>query len=305
MQIRRRLAAEESIVVETRERPGDEWKAGDAAAVFGFRSAFSPSWEAERALAHGAVEGDLVLPFQPLSFRDFMLYEQHNIGAARGYVRRYRRGVSRLAQVYETITRSVFPAFRPKPLWYKQPVYYMSNAATIVPSGTAVRTPQYTKALDYELELAFVLRSPLFNASPAEAEQAISAFVVLCDFSARDVQIPEMNSGFGPQKAKHFVTSLSGTAVTAAEVVPHWTDLRARVSINGEIVASPDATRPRWSLGEMLAHASADEQLLPGELFATGTFVGGSGMEIGRWLETGDSLRLDIDGVGVIEHDIV
>ncbi|MEV6712760.1 fumarylacetoacetate hydrolase family protein [Lentzea sp. NPDC051208] len=305
MQIRRRLAAEESIVLETREQPGDEWEISDATTVFGHRSAFTPSWEVERALALGVVEGDFVLPFQPLSFRDFMLYEQHNIGAARGYVSRYRRGVAKLARVYETVTRLVFPAFRPKPLWYRQPIYYMSNATTIVPSRTPVRTPDYTKALDYELELAFVLGSPLLNASPAEAERAIAAFVVLCDFSARDVQIPEMDSGFGPQKAKHFLTSLSSTAVSASEILPHWTDLRSEVTINGKSVAKPDASGPRWSLGEMLAHASASEQLLPGELFATGTFVGGSGMEIGRWLKPGDFLRLDIDGVGTIEHRIV
>ena len=305
MQIRRRLTAAESIVVETREQPGDEWVPGDATEAFGYTSAFAPAWEVERALAHGVAEGDLVLPFQPVSFRDFMLYEQHNIDAARGYVRRYRRGVARLAGAYETVTRSVFPAFRPKPLWYKQPTYYMGNAVTIVPSGTPVRTPRYTTALDYELELAFVLGRPLLDASPAEAERAISAFVVLCDFSARDVQIPEMNSGFGPQKAKHFVTSLSGTAVSASDILPRWTELRSEVTVNGESVARPDATRPRWSLGEMLAHASASEQLLPGELFATGTFIGGSGMEVGRWLKPGDLLRLGIDGVGAIEHRIV
>lgn len=305
MQIRRRLSAEDSLVVETREGPGDEWAVADATAAFGHRSAFAPAWEVEQALAHGAVEGDLVLPFQPLSFRDFMLYEQHNVDAARGYVRRYRSGVARLARGYETVTRSVFPAFRPKPLWYKQPIYYMGNAATIVPSGTPVRAPRYTQALDYELELGFVLGSPLLDASPAEAEQAIAAFVVLCDFSARDVQIPEMNSGFGPQKAKHFVTSLSGTAVDAASVLPQWTTLRSEVTINGQTVARPDGSRPRWSLGEVLAHASAGERLLPGELFATGTFVGGSGMEIGRWLKPGDFLRLDVEGVGTIEHRVV
>jgi 2-keto-4-pentenoate hydratase/2-oxohepta-3-ene-1,7-dioic acid hydratase in catechol pathway len=305
MQIRRRLTAEHSVVVETREQPGDEWTSGDPAAVLGHRSAFTPAWEAERALACGAVEGDLVLPFQPLSFRDFMLYEQHNIGAARGYVNRYRGGVARLARAYETVTRSVFPAFRPKSLWYEQPIYYMGNAATIVPSGTPVRAPHYTRALDYELELAFVLGRPLLNASPAEAESAIAAFVVLCDFSARDVQIPEMDSGFGPQKAKHFLTSLSSTAVSASAVLPQWTGLRSEVTINGESVARPDASRPRWSLGEVLAHASASEQLLPGELFATGTFVGGSGVEIGRWLKPGDFLRLDVEGVGTIEHRVL
>jgi 2-keto-4-pentenoate hydratase/2-oxohepta-3-ene-1,7-dioic acid hydratase in catechol pathway len=69
-------------------------------------------------------------------------------------------------------------------------MYYMSNANTIVPSGTPVAFPPYSTALGYELELAVVLREPLRDATPAQAEAAIGVAVVLCDFSARDVQSP-------------------------------------------------------------------------------------------------------------------
>ena len=51
---------------------------------------------------------------------------------------------------------------------------------------------------------------------------AIGAAVVLCDSTARDMQMPEMNMGFGPQKSKHFLTSISATAVTAEEIVADW-----------------------------------------------------------------------------------
>ena len=304
MQIRRRLAADGTIVVETREHDTSSWQHSDPKTALGYEPAFSPAWEVAQAAAHRAGEEGVVLPFQPLSFRDFMLFEEHNIGAARGYVGRFRPHLARLATGFEAITRSTFPPFRPHRLWYRQPTYYMGNAATIVPSGTPVSAPPYTQALDYELELGFVLRDPLLNASPAEAEDAIGSFVLLCDFSARDVQIPEMNSGFGPQKSKHFLTSLATTAVTATDLLPIWTRLRSTVTINGEVVARPDARKPRWSLGEVLAHASAGEQLYPGELFGTGTLTDGCGMEIGRWLQPGDQLRLEMEGVGVIEHAI-
>jgi 2-keto-4-pentenoate hydratase/2-oxohepta-3-ene-1,7-dioic acid hydratase in catechol pathway len=59
----------------------------------------------------------------------------------------------------------------------------MGNHLAFVPSGTPVKGPTYSKALDYELELGFVLSRPLFNASPEEAIAAIGAFVVLNDFS--------------------------------------------------------------------------------------------------------------------------
>lgn len=304
MQIRRRLAAEATLVVETRENDTGTWQRSDPNTALGYEPAFSPAWEVAQAVAHDNGDEHAVLPFQPLSFRDFSIFEGHNLNAAHGYVGRFRPWLAQVAKGYEAITRSTFPPLRPNRLWYRQPTYYMGNATTIVPSGTPVSAPPYTQALDYELELAFVLRDPLLNASPAEAEDAIGSFVLLCDFSARDVQIPEMNSGFGPQKAKHFLTSLATTAVSATDILPVWTGLRSTVTINGEVVARPDASKPRWSLGELLAHASAGEPLQPGELFGTGTITNGCGMEINRWLQPGDQLRLEMEGVGVIEHAI-
>ena len=69
--------------------------------------------------------------------------------------------------------------------------------------------------MDFELEIGFVLKAPLYDASPREALDAIGAFVVVNDFSARDVQRSEMATGLGPQKSKHFASSMSVLAVTA------------------------------------------------------------------------------------------
>lgn len=245
------------------------------------------------------------LPFQPLSFRDFMLYEKHAIDSTRGYVRRFMPGAYRAASAYERLTGRTFPRFKPKPLWYHQPIYYMGNHLTFVPSGTQVKAPAYSNALDYELELGFVLSRPLFNATAEQAIQAIGAFVVLCDFSARDVQRVEMESGFGPQKAKHFLSSMSGVAVTADEILPNEQKLSATVEIDGRVVVRTSTAGMQYTLGEVLAHASKDEHLYPGELFGTGTLPGGSGMENGYWLQRGTDLRLSIDGVGEIRHTIL
>ena len=61
----------------------------------------------------------------------------------------------------------------------------------------------------------------------------------------------------------------------------------------------------RWSLGEVLAHASRGEQLYPGELFGTGTLPGGSGIEHGRLLERGDTIALCIQGIGGLTNRII
>jgi len=146
----------------------------------------------------------VVLPdVQPVSLCDFSLSEQHNTDAAHGYARRFMPRTARLAAAVETATRRPLPAMRPSRLWYAQPIYYLNNPMTFIPSGKPVDFPSYSQALDYELQLAYVIGEPLQNAAPADAERAITAFVIMCDFSARDVQIPEMRSGMGPQKAKH------------------------------------------------------------------------------------------------------
>lgn len=250
-------------------------------------------------------ETPAVLPFEPASFRDFMLFEEHVIGATRGYVKRFMPGAYRIARAYEAVTGRTFPRFKPTTLWYRQPIYYMGNHLNFVPSGTPIATPSYTHALDYELELGFVLDKPLRNATPADATAAIGAFVVVCDFSARDVQKAEMDSGFGPQKSKHFLSSMSPVAVPAAHILPRIDALTGTVEIDGKAAARCYTRGMRYSLGEVLAHASRDEQLHPGELFATGTLPGGSGMENGCWLSSGSRLRLTIDGVGTVEHVIL
>jgi 2-keto-4-pentenoate hydratase/2-oxohepta-3-ene-1,7-dioic acid hydratase in catechol pathway len=245
-----------------------------------------------------------VLPFQPRSFRDVLLYQDHWINSSRGYVRRFMPSAFRVTSAYERLTGTTFPAFRPPQLFHTQPVYYFGNHLTIVPSGVPVAIPSFTQALDYELELGFVLAKPLRNATAQEAIEAIGGFVVINDFSARDIQRDEMRSGFGPQKSKHFLSSMSATLVTPEDILPRIEALEAAIEINGRRIASLSSAGMRFSLGEVLAYLSKDEQLHPGELIATGTLPGGSGLETRRLLAKSDELRLIIEGVGEITHTI-
>lgn len=298
----RRVRTESGLRTEYRAAEGDWRTAPDTTALGG--RVFDASWEvaqADRQLQHSPH----LLPFQPLSFRDFMLYEQHNVDAARGLIRRFHPGLYRAAAAYEKLSGRPAPQLRPKPLFYRQPIYYMGNAHTFVPTGTPITAPAYSLALDFELELGFVLSAPLLDATPAEALDAIGAFVLVNDFSARDVQRAEMDSGFGPQKSKHFTSSMSEVAVTADEVLPRIDDLTGSVAINGATVSIVRSRGMQHSIGEVLAHASRSEQLHAGELFATGTLTGGSGMEVGKWLRPGDTLMLTLDGVGDVEHTII
>jgi 2-keto-4-pentenoate hydratase/2-oxohepta-3-ene-1,7-dioic acid hydratase in catechol pathway len=294
--------------IDTYVDNGDGWQlAGETsstAGVFTVPRAFTPEFELARYDRLGLADGDTVLPICPVSFRDFMVFEKHAVDAARGMARRFVPAGYRFGRAYETLTRRTFPAFRPHRLWYRQPVYYMSNALTMVPSGIPVAFPSYSRALDFELELGVVLGAPLRDATVEQAAAAIAAVVVINDFSARDVQLAEMRSGFGPQRSKHFTSSMSATAVAGQAVADRLDRLTATVAINGSTLVRTGTQAMRYSMAEAIAHVSQSEQLYPGELLCTGTLPGGSGMELGHWLSPGDELRLEIDGIGVIEHRI-
>lgn len=114
-----------------------------------------------------------------------------------------------------------------------------------------------------------------------------------------------MASGFGPQKAKHFCNAISKVVVTADEILPRWCNLEGHVRLNGERIGEVGTAGARWSLGEVLAHASFCEPLQPGEFFGSGTLPGGSGIETGRLLQDGDKIEVGIEDIGTLTNPIV
>jgi len=261
--------------------------------------------EAEREEGAPAepAEGAL-LPFEPTSFRDFMLYEKHAINATRGWLKRFMPRAYRIVNIFERISGRPHAKVRPSALWYQRPIYYLGNARAFLTEGAEVPWPGYTAALDYELELGFVLTRPLRDADPAEALAAIGAFFVLNDYSARDVQAAEMRSGFGPVKAKNFATGIGAEVVTADEVLPGWQQLRGRIKLDGETVCEGSAAGPHFDLGEAVAYASLGEPLEAGAVLATGTFPGCSALESERWPRPGTVVTAEIEGVGSLTQRI-
>jgi 2-keto-4-pentenoate hydratase/2-oxohepta-3-ene-1,7-dioic acid hydratase in catechol pathway len=221
-----------------------------------------------------------------------MLYEQHWVDASRGYVRRFMPWALGFTSAWESLLGKPFPAFRPPKLGRQQPLYYFGNHLTIVPSGVPVQAPHYSQVLDYELELGWVLRKPLLNAGVDEALDAVGGYVVVNDWSAREVQRAEMASGFGPQQCKHFLTSMSLTLATAEDLGSRVSTLGARVEINGRCVTRTSTAGMSHSIGQVLSHLSQGTQLYPGELIASGTMPGGSGMESGHWLKPSFEARV-------------
>ncbi|MCP4413187.1 MAG: fumarylacetoacetate hydrolase family protein [Gammaproteobacteria bacterium] len=244
------------------------------------------------------------LPFQPLSYRDFMLYEEHYIEAKRGFVSKYIPNLLPLINIYERVANKTFPKLKPEKRWYEYPIYYLGNHLTFIKNGSAVDIPPYSKELDYELELGVVISKPLYNATAEEAQEAMGGFVVFNDFSARDVQADEMKCGFGPMKSKNFANSISSVVVSADKILPIIDKLKVQVYINDELIMQNTTSNMYYSLAEAIAYASWQEQLYPGEFFGSGTIPGCTGIENGQMLNSGDIIRLEIIEIGKLENTV-
>jgi fumarylacetoacetate (FAA) hydrolase len=189
------------------------------------------------------------------------------------------------------------------PHWYEAPAFYFSNPAAILGPGEEVRRPEATQMLDFELEVAAVIG----------ADTEIAGFTLMNDWSARDVQGGEVTVGLGPAKAKDFGTSLGPWIVTPDELPYEDGRLRiaGRVLVNGTELSSSTAADQHFGWPEIVAHAARATRLRPGDVLGSGTLTGGCLLELNleaaepRWIEPGDVVALEADGLGRLENPVI
>lgn len=272
----------------------------------GGEASLTSAREAIAAAAETADPEQAALPFQPRSIRAYMLWEDHVVNSSRALVKRFfPRPIARVVGGYERLTGRTFPKLKPNSRYYEAPVFYLANHTSVLADGEEMWWPSHTKALDFELELACVLARPLVDATPAEATEAVGGWFVLNDWTARDVQADDARRNvFGPViKAKTFATSI-GPDVLTADALPDWTAVTGRVRVDGEVWCEGRTAEPQHSLGEMLAYASAGEKLDAGDVISTGTMPSCCGLELDRWIQTGQTVELEIDGIGTLTNRI-
>jgi 2-keto-4-pentenoate hydratase/2-oxohepta-3-ene-1,7-dioic acid hydratase in catechol pathway len=226
----------------------------------------------------------------PPTFRDFYAFEQH-VGTM------WKRRDMEIPEA-----------------WYRLPIFYFSNTSEMRGPGDPVWAPRGSAELDYELEVAALVDTPVRDLDAARGEEAIGGYTILNDWSARDLQREETTVRLGPAKGKDFASSIGPWLVTPDELADTRSgkgyDLAMTGAVNGSELSRGTWSSAHFSFGEMVERASADVRLRPGDLLGSGTVGTGCLLEVrdeilGRYLEPGDTVTLAIERLGELAAPVV
>jgi fumarylacetoacetate (FAA) hydrolase len=232
------------------------------------------------------------LPLPPIaSIRDFYAFEQHVKTCRR------QRGLDMV------------------PEWYKVPVFYFSNPAGVIGHDDPVSAPKNNQALDYELELACIIgKAGRDIPDDDRALDYVAGFTIMNDWSARDLQRLEMAVGLGPSKGKDFATSLGPELVTFDELQDRYQNGRLHLEmtarVNDRTLSRGNSGDMYWTWPQLIAHASRDVWLRPGDVLGSGTVGTGCILEltpeaVGGWLKPGDVVELTIERLGTLRNRVI
>ncbi len=208
------------------------------------------------------------------------------------------------------------------------PIFYFTNHNSIQGPGAIHCMPDHFEKLDFELEAAIVICKHGKNIKAADADEYIGGLMIMNDMSARRLQMEEMLLNLGPAKGKDFSTVIGPMLVTLDElehlVVPckenhtgkSW-NLKMKCSVNGIQVSSGNVADMDWTFAEIIERASYGVNIYAGDVIGSGTVGTGCFLELNgtgklanasykeQWLQNGDKVEMEIDGLGKLSNTIV
>jgi 2-keto-4-pentenoate hydratase/2-oxohepta-3-ene-1,7-dioic acid hydratase in catechol pathway len=185
----------------------------------------------------------------------------------------------------------------------KVPTIFMKLASALVGHGAAIKLPSISTQPDYEAEFAAVVGTGGSNIAKEDWEKHIFGYSILNDVSARDIQLSTTQWTLG--KSFNTFAPLGPAIVTKDEIAdPH--QLAIKLSIDGEVLQHSNTRELIFKLPELIAYLSSITPLLPGDIISTGTPAGvGLGRTPQRWLREGETVTIEIDGLGSLVNPVV
>jgi 2-keto-4-pentenoate hydratase/2-oxohepta-3-ene-1,7-dioic acid hydratase in catechol pathway len=174
----------------------------------------------------------------------------------------------------------------------KEPLLFMKPSTAVIASGSAIQYPPQSSRVDYEGELALVIGDRCSNCTPEQARTKIWGFTIANDVTARDLQ----KSDGQWTRAKGFDTFCPLGPWIVRELS---TAARLQTFLNDSLVQSASIDEMAFSPEVLVSYISQAITLLPGDVVLTGTPEG-----VGA-VQSGDRIRIEIEGIGSLENLVV
>lgn len=214
------------------------------------------------------------------------------------------------------------------PEFDQYPIFYFTNHNAIQGPGEIRCMPDHFQKLDFELEAAIVTCKKGRNIKAEEADNYIAGYMIMNDMSARTLQMEEMLLNLGPAKGKDFSTVIGPMLVTPDELEPYKVpakeghvgnsyNLKMRCLVNGVQVSEGSMGDMDWTFAEILERCAYGVDIIPGEVIGSGTVGTGCFLELNgtgllndpnykvQWLQPGDVVEMEIEGLGKLVNTIV
>ncbi|MDF3313172.1 fumarylacetoacetate hydrolase family protein [Rhodococcus sp. T2V] len=203
------------------------------------------------------------------------------------------------------------------PIWFEIPIFYYSSPHSMLGPTEDLPMPPGCVRLDYEVEVAAVVGRDCRDVKAADATPYIAGYMVMNDWSARDIQRYEMALNMGPHKGKDFGTTIGPYLVTPDELADAASgkafDLEMTASVNGVKYTSGNLADIHYSFEEFIEYESRAANLKAGDLIGSGTCATGCILELSTnhgeeqypWLKVGDIVEIEVGRLGSQRTKIV
>jgi 2-keto-4-pentenoate hydratase/2-oxohepta-3-ene-1,7-dioic acid hydratase in catechol pathway len=239
---------------------------------------------------------------EPRQMRDGMSFPLHILQAPRGQLKLAARAKNDMAELARIEAE---PLGELPEVYRRQPIYYITNRFSVRGTNTTVKWPRYSQVMDYELEFGIITRNKGANISAAKAKDHIFGYTIFNDFSARDAQRIEMEGRLGPAKGKSFDGgNVMGPWIVTPDEIGDPYKLKMEARVNGKTRSQGISEGMLFPFEEIIAHVSQDETLMPGEFIGSGTVGNGCGLELGWYLEHGDTIELEVEKIGILKNRV-
>ena len=184
------------------------------------------------------------------------------------------------------------------------PLYFTKPDHTVIGTGEPILLhEEVTKQVDYEVELAVIIGKHGIDIPKEEAEDYIFGYTIANDISARDLQQNHTQWYKGKSLTTHCPM---GPWIVHKSMVPFPVSLPIRSYVNGELRQDANTNQLLFDIPAIISDLSRGYPLRPGDIILTGTPAGvGMAFDPPKYLKTGDIVRCEIEGIGVLENGVL